>query len=328
MSVKIVESAPSPIKTPPADPFPYGWRQVAETLPDGRTAYRRVPLTAKDFLNPQLGDHMPQGTLHARLAIALFNMLHNYYLNDPTVGVFFDLKMCWGIPDLEEPAPDIAVVPHLQTDKEADRGCFDVVAEGTRPSLVIEVSSPNYPGDDTDKVRIYRQAGVAEYIIINRRTRRKIIALELKGYRLVEGAYKEMVPDAEGCLFSETTGLYFELSEDRRRVFLFSAATGEQLLTADEEKEARELAQLLAAQQAEIRELVESQVAEEAEARQVAETRAVQAETRAVQAETRAAQAESQVAEEAAVRQALEAELAQLRAQLKQSGTPPAKADG
>jgi Uma2 family endonuclease len=304
MCTKLAAHAPPPAEVflPDDNHFPYGWRQVAETLPDGRTAYRRVPLTAKDFLNPQLGDRMPQGTLHARLAIALFNMLNNYYLHDPTIGVFFDLKMCWGIPDLEGPAPDIAVVPHLQTDKEADRGCFDVVAEGTKPCLVIEVSSPNYPGDDTDKVRIYRQAGVAEYIIINRRSRRKIVTLELKGYRLVEGLYEQIVPDAQGRLVSETTALYFELSEDRQHLYLFSAATGEQLLTAAEEKEARELAQLLAAQQAEIRELVESQVAEEAEARQAAENRAEEAEAKAAQ--------------EAAARQALEAELAQLRAQL------------
>jgi hypothetical protein len=46
--------------------------------------------------------------------------------------------MIWGIPGLKEPAPDVVIVPNIQN-KKAGRFCFEVVKEGTRPGLVIEV---------------------------------------------------------------------------------------------------------------------------------------------------------------------------------------------
>jgi Uma2 family endonuclease len=314
MGVTTVESIPLKTITPPAEiflpddnNFPYGWRQIAEALPDGRIAYRRVPLTPEDFLDPQLGDRMPQGDPHARLSIAIFDMLNNYYLDNPHIGVFFDLKMKWGIPGLKEPAPDVSIIPHLRH-KKAKRQSFNVNQEKTRPCLVIEVMSPGYDGDDTTKVDIYRQAGIAEYIIINPHSDAENAPFTLQGYRLAGKVYQEIRPDAKGRLLSETTGIYFGLNKNRRRVILTGAATGQRLLTATEEKAARELAELRAAQAIEVRELAESQVAQEVAARQMAESRAAEAESRAAEAEAKAAQ-------EAAARQALEEELAQLRAQ-------------
>ena len=120
-----------------AERFPYGWRTVAEVQPDGRTQYIELPLTQADFLDPQVGDHLVQSDAHLKLMLSLIDRFEQHYLHDPTVGVFGDLKMRWGIPGEKEPAPDLAIVPNL-TDKEKPRSSFDVLLEGTRPCLVVE----------------------------------------------------------------------------------------------------------------------------------------------------------------------------------------------
>jgi hypothetical protein len=37
---------------PPADPYPYGWREVCETLANGERVWTRRPLTLEDVLHP------------------------------------------------------------------------------------------------------------------------------------------------------------------------------------------------------------------------------------------------------------------------------------
>lgn len=223
---------------PDHDPFPYGWRTITEILPDGKIAYHDIPLTQADFLNPQLGDHMVQSDPHFRLVNSLYDRFNKRYLNDATTGVFSDLKMRWGISDVKEPVPDLAVVPRLKN-KPARRKSFDVVKEGTRPCLLVEVISPDYPGDDTTKVAIYEQVGIAEYIIIDPHFENEITSFELLGYRLVDGVYQEIQPDAQGRLLSETTGVWFGLDESKRTLVLEDAVTGRHLLDDEEEHEAR-----------------------------------------------------------------------------------------
>ncbi len=223
---------------PDHDPFRYGWRTVAETLPDGKIGCRDIPLTQADFLNPQLGDHMVQSDHHFMLIASLYQRFHKRYLNQPTVGIFSDLKMLWGIPGLAEPAPDLAIIPHLQS-KPAYHSSFDVVKEQTRPCLLVEVVSPHYPGDDTIKVQLYQRVGITEYIIINPHFNDESTPLELLGYRLVDGVYQEIEPDRQGRLLSETTGVWFGVDESRRSIVLEDASTGERLLTDEEEYEAR-----------------------------------------------------------------------------------------
>jgi Uma2 family endonuclease len=67
-------------------------------------------------------------------------MLTGWARSRDDLAVFADLKMRWGIPGLKNPGPDIAVVPGVR-DKKRKRDSFDVMKEGTRPCLVIEVVS-------------------------------------------------------------------------------------------------------------------------------------------------------------------------------------------
>lgn len=225
-----------------SDPFPYGWRTVAARQPDGSTRYLDIPLTQNDFLDPQVGDHLVQSDAHLKLMLSLIDRFEQQYLHDPTVGVFGDLKMRWGMPGEKEPAPDLAIVPNLQ-DKEKLRSSFDVVAEGTLPCLVVEIVSPQYPGDDTTKVDIYTRVGIPEYIIINPHFEQRHGEIELTGYRLVEGRRQRMRPDARGRLLSKTTNVWFELDVQKRKLHLVDATTGKRLLTHTEERQRADAAE-------------------------------------------------------------------------------------
>lgn len=244
--------------------FPYGWRTVPETLPNGETIYRDIPLTPEDYLDPQLGDHMVQSDPHLILVVSLYNGFKKKYRNDPSTGVFSDLKMFWDQPGLKEPAPDLAVVPNLKQ-KKTNRPSFSVKEEGTRPCLIVEVVSPSYPGDDTVKVEVYEQVGIAEYIIINPHFENETTPLEITGYRLVDGLYQPIQPDAQGRLLSETTNVWFEMDENQRLLRLINDSTGEPLLDDEEEYEARLDAEARAAEAAQRAE-AEAQRAAAAEA--------------------------------------------------------------
>ncbi len=258
-------------QSPPADdPFYYGWRIVVETGPNDEEIITHLPLTQADFLDPQLGDQMVQADNHYRQVNSLFDRYDAHYLNDPTTAVMSDVKMLWGIPGLQEPAPDLAVIPDITT-KDQAHSSFNVTREGTRPCLVVEVVSPKYPGDDTTKVDIYEQAGIAEYIIIYPHSDDETEPVEIIGYRLVGGYYQEIAPDAQGRLYSATTDMWFGVRTDGLDVVLTDGTTSELLLDNREAQAQR----LLAEQRAE----------EEAQARQRAEQRAANAERRAADAE-------------------------------------------
>lgn len=292
-----------------SDQFPYGWRRVCERLLSGEVRYREIPLIPEDFLDPQLEDVMPQNTEHLQCSVDLYNIFHTRYLDEPTIGVFADLKMRWGIAGLLEPAPDIAVVMNLKN-KTKSRSSFSVRKEGTRPSLVIEVMSPYYPGDDTEKVTIYKRAGVTEYLIINPYTKELTIDYTLSGYRLRGGVYQPITPDAQGRLFSQTTQVLIGVTDHGQRIRLKDAITGEWLLTAAETEKARQQEQDARIAEARRRVKAETLVAVEVQARRAAEVRA--------QVEAQARQTEAQARQAAEARaQALEKRLRELEARLK-----------
>jgi Uma2 family endonuclease len=221
-----------------------------------------------------------QGTQHYRCAADLFDRLRLRYRQDPTTGVFGDLKMIWGIPGLQEPAPDVAVVPHLR-DKERNRQSFEMRREGTRPCLIIEVMSPNYPADETDKVAIYRRAGIAEYLIVKPYGKDLRTEFSVRGYRLVGDQYQEIQPDAGGFLHSQTTGLDFGIPADRQGVIVRDPVTGERLLSTEERERLRELAERRAAVAEQKVEAAEQKAAAAEQKAEVAEQKAEVAEKRA-----------------------------------------------
>jgi Uma2 family endonuclease len=247
----MAEPVRKPETAPSEDPFRYGTRWRTIRLPNGETDIEEIPLTVEDLLNPQLGDHVTQSRQHVQWFLRLGYLLERYYESCEDVLVCADMQIIWGIPGLQNPSPDVAIVQGVR-DKEADRPSFDVVQEGVGPSLVVELVSSKYEevreNDYVKKVKIYERAGVPEYVILDLPCPRTQNRLLLTAYRLGPNRrYRRIQPDAEGRLLSETTGLLFGVENDGTTLSLIDTRTGESPLELPEER-ARRAAEERAAQ--------------------------------------------------------------------------------
>jgi hypothetical protein len=222
-----------------------GWRVDIATQPDGKIDYVKIPLTSEEFLHPQEGYHLPNSTFHDAIASNAKDMLSRRYASDLTVGVFRDLLIEWDTPALPGQCPDVFVAFGIEN-REQNRTKFIVANEGSCPSLIIEVVSPRYRKEDREiKVLEYAQAGVQEYVIIDRRTQRSQLIDEVLGYRLVGQYFQPISPDDDGRILSEIVGLWISLQDNR--LILEDAQTGQRLQTSLElEAAAAEMAARLA----------------------------------------------------------------------------------
>jgi Uma2 family endonuclease len=148
--------------SPNADPFFYGYRLRCVRLPSGEEVEQQIPLTPEDLLDPQPGDVVGQSQHHSELRFFLSGLLARHYASRKDVYVAVDMKMLWGIPGLPEPAPDIAVIQGVRENEY--REDFDVVEEGARPCLIIEIvssrDSETRRNDYERKVEIYQRVGI------------------------------------------------------------------------------------------------------------------------------------------------------------------------
>ncbi|MFL6290604.1 MAG: Uma2 family endonuclease [Thermoanaerobaculia bacterium] len=229
--------------------------------PGGRIELVEMPLTPELFLNPQVGDHMTQGTRHGNTARQIADLLDDFFRPVPDVLVTFDLKHLFG-PGLSQPSPDVSVIRGVRN-READRESFDVIAEGVRPCLILEVVSPLSSRirktDLEDKVALYRRAGIPEYLIVD--SERRDRPFRLLGYRLGPSGYQPIAPDEEGRLLSETTGLWFQVSPDGNRVRIFEHPSGRPLLIRQEIVAKAKASEKKAKAEAEAREAAEGEIA-------------------------------------------------------------------
>ena len=242
-----------PARKTPTTPAGNSWtpeREVAEddfeeptllrwvTGPEGRLELLELPLTRELFLDPQLGDTMVQGEWHAITAEEIAGILRNHFRAQADVRVFHDMKH-YLVPRRPAPSPDVSVVRGLRPRRR--RTSFRVKKEGVRPSLVIEVVSPSAEArraDLEDKVQLYQVAGIPEYLIVDSPSELTGLPFRLLGYRLdAAGHYQPLRPDAEGRFLSETTGIWFQVSPDGQRIYLFEASTGRRLLNLTEQEE-------------------------------------------------------------------------------------------
>jgi Uma2 family endonuclease len=216
-------------------------------LPDGRLEMRDTPLTPEDFLDPQIGDVMTQGSTHALVAFFLFDLLLRHFRGRADALVLHDCKHLFGIPK-KAPSPDLSVIlglPRIAPEYES----YDVEKEGVVPSLIVEVVSPSDARirnvDEQDKVKLYERAGVSEYVMVRPpRLKRGERGYRLRGYRLdALGRYRPIEPDADGRLLAETVGLQLGVSADGDWIVLYDAETGTPLRSSVEEEDARKAAE-------------------------------------------------------------------------------------
>ncbi len=97
----------------------------------------------------------PEKSRHAAAVDLALEALRQAFGSSHTIRVRHPLA----VSETSEPEPDLAVVPGTARDY--------VDHHPTSASLVVEVSDSSLEYDRTRKARIYAQAGIAEYWIVN-----------------------------------------------------------------------------------------------------------------------------------------------------------------
>jgi colicin import membrane protein len=124
--------------------------------------------------------------------------------------VLTDTNVAWG-GEIEPHRPDIAVIFNVR--ERRNWSTFAVQEEGTRPSLIFEITSPKTRQLDLDdKYEEYEQAGVSFYVIIDIIRRKRSVTRELKGYRLTPNGYVPMVVNENGWLWLEPVSTWLAIT--------------------------------------------------------------------------------------------------------------------
>jgi len=313
MSTVSTSKPPIPPASKP-DPYRYGWRYVRVEGPDGSVSLNQVPLTLEDVLFPEMGDFIVQTDAHTGDWTYLRVVFKARLAGDASAVVVTDCRVDWNIPGVRPLGPDVAVF--FDVKRRRDWATLDVAAEGARPVLVVEITSPDTRQNDlVSKVDYYYRAGVPLYVIADAKDEHdQGRRLELIAYRHTPQGYERIAPDARGWIWLEPVRLWLGVRPDGRlgydRLACFDADTLEEIGDYTAISKALEI-------EAEARAQAEAQarVATEAKARAVADARlAAQAKA---QAETRAALAQSTAQAEAEARAQAEARIRELEAELK-----------
>lgn len=222
------------------DNFYYGRRQIINYDKTGQPSYTYVPLTEADFLDPQPGDEFTHGAQHAQDLRQLRRIFQHLYRYNPLIAVFSQLKLGWNGENLPQPAPDLMIVPNV-TEPDRPRTIFDIATEETRPRFVLEVCSPRLAGVDLDsKAAIYQQAGVAEYFIVDAGLRETALPADdksqtvrhytISGYRLEQGQYITLAPDADKRIFSKTNKVWIGPTAEGDDFIVVDQRTGQRIV--------------------------------------------------------------------------------------------------
>ena len=168
-------------------------------------------------------------------------------------------------------APDVFVVIGAPKRAEHPRDTYKLWEEPKGPDFVLEIlSSSTWKADLGPKRALYASLGVAEYWLFDP-TREHLLSPPLRGMRLAGREYRELpalqLAASAPTLRSEVLGLDLRLDQGALR--FRNAATGEELLSHEEERYARQAAEVRAEQagaarqrEATAREVAEAQIAE------------------------------------------------------------------
>jgi Uma2 family endonuclease len=217
-----------------------------------------IPLQNEIHYPESDGRPMGETEIHAQVLEDLRFALVRRYADVPDVYVWGNLFLYYREGDPKAcVCPDVFLIRGVGKRTDNRRRTYKVWEEGGRvPSLVIELTSESTRDEDIDKKKRYAQLGVEEYFLFD--PLGEYLRPRLQGFRLEGGRYQALVQRVDGALESRTTGLI--LRPEGRQLRLVDKETGEALLTAVEEAEARLAAEERARQEAEARRAAEERV--------------------------------------------------------------------
>ncbi len=249
---------------------------------DGKLRIVKLPATLENLLHPRLEDQLTQSNDHLLVLVPLFDALKRYLTRlAPNLAVFSDLMLLYGRHGYRDVSPDIAIVEGLPQElvdaHNAPGGqldSLDVIAEGGRLRLVLEVVSTSTADmrrkDEVDNPRLFAALGVDDHVLVYPPEPGRPLSVVAK--RLAaSGRYRPTPPGPQGWILLRSVGLRLRVDEESARLVLEHLATGERLLSSQEE-EAERRAEKRRAEAAERRAEETERRAEEAEARGRAES--------------------------------------------------------
>lgn len=269
--------------------------------------------TPADIEYPETdGEPMGETDLHRNWIARLYDLMR-YRYREQHVYVGSDLLLYF-----EEGNPRKFVVPDIFVVKESDPGMrrtFRIWDEGRVPDVVFEVTSKaTRSNDEVFKPKAYAHIGVRELFLYD--PTGDYLKTRLQGYRLGDGEYMRIEPDAAGRLDCEELG--FQLSISDGDLILHDSETNAVLQTPAEayfaESEARRVE-------------AEANLAEAEAQRADAEAQRVEALAQRAEAEAQRAEALAQRADAEAQRVKAEAQRADAEAQRAEARAQRAEAD-
>jgi Uma2 family endonuclease len=201
---------------------------------------------------------MAETGVHVTLIAYFLAMLRTFFQARPDVYVGANMFIYYREGDpTKRVVPDLFVVFNTTN---VERRIWKVWEEGQAPAVVFEFTSKSTWDEDLGtKKGLYEWLGVREYFLFD--PLQEYLEPVLQGFRLVEGIYRPIEPEAgpegERQLSSRELGLW--LREVNGRLELYEQATGRKLLPPPElavalqEAEARAQAEAEARRQAEAR---------------------------------------------------------------------------
>ncbi len=167
-------------------------------------------------LYPETDGKSMAGDIYRDRLFQTWQTLDVYFVDQPDVYVSGNIMMY----DIEGPqrtpiSPDVLVAYGLE---KKLRDTYKVWMEGKPPDFVMEFSSEGTYREDLDyKMRHYAKMGIPEYFLYDAEAR--YLAAPIMGFRLVEGEYQAIPPDAEGGVLSDVLGLVFYALDERLGIY-------------------------------------------------------------------------------------------------------------
>ena len=217
---------------------------------DGELRIVKLPATIENLLDPRLEDQLTQSNDHLLIVVHLYDALKRYMERLAShLAVFSDLLLLYKRHGHRDVTPDIAVVEGLSPELVAalnapgsDLESLDVVAEGARLRLVIEVVSTSTQAmREKDEVRnppLFAALGVEDHVLV-------YPPMEDRPMRVVaqrlgaSGQYVPNPPTFQGRILLRSVGLWLWVDPAESQVVLEHQVTGERFLTSKQEEAGR-----------------------------------------------------------------------------------------
>ncbi len=209
MSTVLTPTSPTQEDRDRLDPFRFGWRTVKRIGPDGAVKFEDVPMTLEDALHPQEEDRYTLSQAHIDDRSYLKGVFRWALADEPKTYVLADCCVAWDANADLVHGPDIMVVFNV-AEKKPWR-TFNVVEEGTRPALIIEVTSKFTRDNDVEtKVKEYAQVGVPRYVIVDIDESNGERTIAFIHYQLAprRKKYEEVAIGANGRVWLPEVGLW------------------------------------------------------------------------------------------------------------------------